>query len=143
MKTRRELGRLAVGAFSWAAFSLPRVRAYAVDSTVRGVKLGITTGSLNPLPEISGKEKIDILIDECTQLGLGTVELASGFFWTPDSRRVRGPNPKTDNSRISEVARCPARVEAVAGFDRCVPHGEKEIREGGNKPLLHIEYIRR
>jgi hypothetical protein len=81
------LGRLAVAAFSWAGLSLHRVQAAAIDSTVRGVKLGITTGSLNPLPEIPGKERIDILIEQCTQLDVGTVELASGFFGPPFKAR--------------------------------------------------------
>lgn len=94
MKTRRELGRLAVAAFSLTGLSLHRVQAAAIDSTVRGVKLGITTGSLNPLPEIPGKERIDTLIEQCTQLGVGTVELASGFFGPPIQGALGGQAPK-------------------------------------------------
>ena len=54
--------------------------ARAIDSTVRGVQLGITTGSLNPLPKVTGRDPLDILIDECLQLDAANVELASGFL---------------------------------------------------------------
>jgi len=51
-----------------------------IETTVRGVKLGITTGSLNPLPDMAGKDRLDTLVEECVQLGCGNVELAAGFF---------------------------------------------------------------
>ena len=53
-QSRREFGKLAVSGLSLGALSI-HARAAAIDSTVRGVKLGITTGSLNPLPEVPGK----------------------------------------------------------------------------------------
>lgn len=76
-----QMGRREFLIFSAAAggiFGMP-VRA-AIESTVRGVKLGITTGSLNPLPEVPGEDRLDTLIEECVQLGCGNVELAAGFF---------------------------------------------------------------
>jgi len=94
MRSRREFGRLAVAGLSWAGLSFDRIRAAAIDSTFRGVKLGITTGSLNPLPEIPGKERIDVLIEQCIQLGVGNVELASGFFGPPIQGALGGQAPK-------------------------------------------------
>jgi hypothetical protein len=61
-------------------FQAPVFAASARDTTQRGAKLGITTGSLNPLPEFSGKDRLDTIVDECVQLGCGNVELAAGFF---------------------------------------------------------------
>lgn len=92
-QSRREFGKLFVSGLSVAALS-DHARAAAIDSTVRGVKLGITTGSLNPLPEVPGKDKLDVLIDQCTQLGVGTVELASGFFGPPVLGTIGGKAPR-------------------------------------------------
>jgi len=92
-QSRREFGRLAVSGLSFAALS-GRAQEAAIDSTVRGVKLGITTGSLNPLPVVPGKDKLDVLIEQCTQLGVGTVELASGFFGPPVLGTIGGKAPK-------------------------------------------------
>lgn len=39
-----------MNALSLAALPLTALRAAKVDSTVKGVKLGLITGSLNPLP---------------------------------------------------------------------------------------------
>ena len=44
------------------------------------MKLGITTGSLNPLPEGPGKDRLDTVVDQCSQLGCRNVELAASFF---------------------------------------------------------------
>ena len=92
-QSRREFGKLFVSWLSFAALS-DLARAAAIDSTVRGVKLGITTGSLNPLPEVPGKNTLDVLIEQCTQLGVGTVELASGFFGPPVLGTIGGKAPK-------------------------------------------------
>jgi sugar phosphate isomerase/epimerase len=54
-------------------------RAAAIESTVRGVKLGLITGSLNPLPEIPGKDPIDDIIEQCQALGMANVELVTVF----------------------------------------------------------------
>jgi sugar phosphate isomerase/epimerase len=94
MISRRGFGRSALAGLSWAALSRDRIRAAAIDSIVRGVKLGITTASLNPLPEIPGRERIDILIEQCKQLGVGSVELASGFFGPPVLGTIGGQAPK-------------------------------------------------
>lgn len=53
----------------WAA---PRI-----DSTVRGVKLGLITGSLNPIPVNPGTDVVDTVIQDCLQLGAGNVEFVN------------------------------------------------------------------
>lgn len=93
MQSRREFQKLAISGLSILAFQRS-ARAAAIDSTVRGVRLGITTGSLNPLPEIPGKDRLDVLIEQCTQLGVGNVELASGFFGPAVLGTVGGRVPK-------------------------------------------------
>ena len=65
---------------SLASTAVPLRLLAAIETTVRGVKLGITTGSLNPLPEQPGKDRLDTLIEQCVALGCGNVELAAGFF---------------------------------------------------------------
>ena len=75
MQSRREFGKNAVAGIGLAAFG-SRLRAAArVDSTVRGVKLGLITGSLNPLPQ--GKDPIDAIVEECLELGAANVELVN------------------------------------------------------------------
>ena len=46
---------------------------------VRGVKLGLITGSLNPLPELAGRDPIDVIIEQCKSLGVVDVELVTVF----------------------------------------------------------------
>ena len=59
-----------------ASQSAPRHgRAKHRSSTVRGVKLGLITGSLNPLPPADGRDLIDIIIAECIELNAANVEL--------------------------------------------------------------------
>jgi hypothetical protein len=85
---RREV--LAGGA---ALASLAGTPVLAVDSTVRGVRIGLTSGSLNPLPRIPGKDAADIVVEECVRMGVGNVELASGFFGPAVEGVVRGRAP--------------------------------------------------
>jgi len=82
--SRREFTKVAFAALAAPAVTVADV--FAIDLTVRGVKLGITTGSLNPLPKVDGKDPLDVLIQELVDLGIGNVELAGGFFGPP----VRG-----------------------------------------------------
>ena len=94
MQSRRDFGKFVFSGISTIALSRAVQAAAMIDSTVRGVKLGITTGSLNPLPDLQGKDKLDVLIEECVQLGVGTVELASGFFGPPVLGTIGGRAPK-------------------------------------------------
>ena len=77
MVTRREFGRIALGgvAATWVVGTGGRAAAM----TVRGVKLGIITGSLNPLPENTGRDPIDVIIEQVKALGVVDVELVTVF----------------------------------------------------------------
>src|SRR5262245_27564181 len=83
MPTRREFGKTALSGLALAALPDDAPAAARIDSTVRGVKLGITTASLNPLPEVPGKDRLDIVIEQCRSLDIGNVELSGGFFGPP------------------------------------------------------------
>src|SRR5215467_305690 len=77
MFSRREFTKQALSALAWSAIPCRALAAARVDSTVRGVKVGLITGSLNPLPTIPGKDPIDIIIMQCLQLGAANVELVN------------------------------------------------------------------
>ena len=83
MVSRREFGKLVVSAVAASRVLDRSVRAAAIDSTYKGVKLGIITGSLNPLAEVPGKEPIDVIIEQCIAVGAANVELVN----------VGGPQP--------------------------------------------------
>ena len=70
MHTRREFGRLAIG-----ALALPRTLSAAVDSTVGGVRLGVQTYSFRELPRPEGGDMIDVVIKAMTECGLAECEL--------------------------------------------------------------------
>jgi len=54
------------------------LRAAKVESTIRGVKMGLITGSLNPLPETpTGKDIIDTVIEGCLAVGAANIELVN------------------------------------------------------------------
>ena len=74
---RRELlkGLGAIAAVS--AVRVPNLWAAKVDSTYKGVKLGLITGSLNPLPNVPGKDPIDVIIENCLAIGAANVELVN------------------------------------------------------------------
>lgn len=75
MPSRREFGKDLVAGLTLAALSSPRLWAAArVNSTVHGVKLGVITYSLNPIPRTPGTDVVDTAIEECVQLGAGNVE---------------------------------------------------------------------
>ena len=59
--TRRDFTRLALS----GVVALTRVPVLGAAGAGRSVKLGITTGSLNPLPEIPGKDRLDTIVEEC------------------------------------------------------------------------------
>lgn len=75
MPSRREFGKDLVAGLAVAALSSPRLWAAArINSTVHGVKLGVITYSLNPVPRTPGTDLVDTVIEECVQLGAGNVE---------------------------------------------------------------------
>ena len=105
VQSRRQIGRLALGGMALAA--LPRLEAAKVDSTVRGVKLGLITGSLNPLPETpTGKDIIDTVIEACLGAGAANIELVNML-----EPRLQGavnfghpPNPMTPEYERTRAA---------------------------------------
>ncbi len=87
MYTRREFGRLTL-----AALALPRALASAasarVDSTVRGVPVGVQTYSFRELPRPEASDAVDVIIQAMTACGLGECEL-----WSPQVEPRYGPRP--------------------------------------------------
>jgi sugar phosphate isomerase/epimerase len=82
--SRRDFAKAALSLIALPAVAASKV--FAIELTVRGVKLGITTGSLNPLPQVPGKDPLDVLIQQLVEMGIANVELSGGFFGPP----VRG-----------------------------------------------------
>ena len=77
MYSRRDFGKVT---FSGLALSLlPAAARPAMAVDVRGVKIGLITGSLNPLPENTGRDPIDVIIEQCKALGVTDVELVTVF----------------------------------------------------------------
>jgi len=76
IQSRRNFGKLALSAM---ALGVPgRMRAAKIDSTIRGVKMGLITGSLNPLTESpAGKDIIDTVIEGCVAVGAANIELVN------------------------------------------------------------------
>ena len=72
MQTRRDFGKWALAGLPLAARQL---HAAKLTSTVKGVKLGLITGSLNPLPE--GKDPITAIVEQCVRIGAANVELVN------------------------------------------------------------------
>ncbi len=78
MYSRREFGKAVFAGLSSSTLAVSRLWAAAhIDSTFRGVKLGIITGSLNPIPVPPGEDVVDTVIQECKQLGAGNVEFVN------------------------------------------------------------------
>jgi sugar phosphate isomerase/epimerase len=76
--TRREISRQALSAAVLSSFALPSLQAAKLNSTVKGVKLGLITGSLNPLPDVpAGKDIIDTVIAGCVAAGAANIELVN------------------------------------------------------------------
>jgi sugar phosphate isomerase/epimerase len=76
MYSRRDFGRLTLSGLALSV--LPRARS-AAALEVRGVKVGLITGTLNPLPMDTGRDTIDVIIEQCKTLGVTDVELVSVF----------------------------------------------------------------
>ena len=69
MQSRRDFGKAILAGLTASTLPISRLWGAAhIDSTFRGVKLGIITGSLNPIPQKPGTDVIDTVIQECLQL---------------------------------------------------------------------------
>ena len=77
MYSRREFGRTALAGIALSV--APSLARPSAATTVRGVKLGLITGSLNPLPDLAGRDPIDVIIEQCRSLGVVDVELVTVF----------------------------------------------------------------
>ena len=54
--------------------------AKKLNSTVEGVRLGMTTASLNPLDVSPGKDPMDTVVSECIDVGAANIELYANFI---------------------------------------------------------------
>jgi len=77
MRSRREFNRAALAELT--ASVLPGWVSRTAAMQVRGVKVGLITGSLNPLGELGGRDPIDVIIEQCKQLDVVDVELVTVF----------------------------------------------------------------
>src|SRR5688572_1933177 len=77
--SRREFSQAALSGLALSLLPGLTRRAVAIESTVRGVRIGLITGSLNPLPENTGRDPIDVIIEQCLALSVGNVELVTVF----------------------------------------------------------------
>jgi sugar phosphate isomerase/epimerase len=78
MQSRRQFGKMLIAGLSASTLGASELRtATRVNSTFHGVKLGIITGSLNPIPSKPGTDVIDTVIEDCLQLKAGNVELVN------------------------------------------------------------------
>jgi sugar phosphate isomerase/epimerase len=75
--TRREFGKAALAGAALAV--VPAWARPAAAMTARGVKIGIITGSLNPLPENPAADPIDVIIEQTKALGVVGVELVTVY----------------------------------------------------------------
>ena len=82
---------LIAGAVALAVVESSKV--FASGSTVRGVKIGLITSSLRPLPKVPGKDDADVVIDQCLAMEVENVELGSRFFGPEVMGIVRGRAP--------------------------------------------------
>jgi sugar phosphate isomerase/epimerase len=108
MKRRDVLkGLSAMAALSaWPARDL---WAAAVESTYKGVKLGLITGTLNPLPNVPGKDPIDVIIESCLAVGAANIELVNVGGTMPPAvinggRFGQAPDQKTPEYLTSREA---------------------------------------
>jgi sugar phosphate isomerase/epimerase len=77
MLTRRDFGKGTFAALSVSA--MPARAAAPIEMTVRGVRVGLGTSSLNPLPAEPGKDQTDIVIEQCLAVGAGNIEYYASF----------------------------------------------------------------
>lgn len=77
MYSRRRFAKAALAGTVWPLAG--RFVRPAAAMTVRGVRVGIITGSLNPMPESPGRDPIDVIIEQCRSLGVVDVELVTVF----------------------------------------------------------------
>src|SRR6516162_7412739 len=77
MQSRREFGKQALAGAALAAVPASNAWGARLDSTFKGVKLGLITGSLQPLKEEPGKDIIDTVVSASVATGAANIELVN------------------------------------------------------------------
>src|SRR5262245_4803267 len=77
MYSRREFTKTALSGVALSLLPGLTRHAAAIESTVRGVRMGLITGSLNPLPENTGRDPIDVTIEQCRAVRAAHAELVT------------------------------------------------------------------
>ena len=85
MYSRREWGKILAG-MSLPAMTATRLAGANVDTVYKGVKIGAITGSLGQANAAPGQDVVDLVIQQCIEAKVGTVELVN----TPLEPRVTG-----------------------------------------------------
>jgi hypothetical protein len=87
MYSRRSFTKRSLAGLPLSALLLSPLRAAKIESSVRGVKLGLITGSLNPLP--AEQDPADAVIAACRDLNVGNVEFVNSLL----EPRLTGSKP--------------------------------------------------
>src|SRR6516164_6539929 len=77
MQSRREFGKYALASAALAGLEGVPAWGARLESTVKGVKLGLITGSLQPFQEEPGKDIIDTVVSACVAAGAANIELVN------------------------------------------------------------------
>ena len=105
MYSRREFGKRMLAGLSLSVPPLSKILATRrIDSIVRGVKLGIITGSLNPIPVQPGADVVDTVIQECIQLGASNIEFVNTLL-EPDFPGLNHRGGQVPDSITPEYSR--------------------------------------
>ena len=106
MYSRREFTKTALSGVAVSLLPGLTRHAAAIESTVRGVRMGLITGSLNPLPENTGRDPIDVIIEQCLALSAANIEGdgVSARRAADCQRRPVRPAARSTDARIHQVA---------------------------------------
>ena len=77
MLSRRDFGKQVAAAVAASALAPAAVAGATRNSTYKGVKLGIITGSLNPVAQVPGRDPIDVIVEQCIEVDAANIELVN------------------------------------------------------------------
>lgn len=140
MYTRRDFGKVALSGLSLAALPGPMLRAAGgarIDSTVRGVKLGVITAGFAasggrgapaggppaappPVPATAGKDPVDQIIEDLLQIGAANIELSANVYGAPTvtGGAVGGQAPATATPEYLQSREALRQWRLTAPLDR-------------------------